>query len=463
MPEVSVRMPKYSMAQEEGQLLTWAKEEGDTIDAGETLCEVATDKVNMEVESPFGGTILKLLAAPNQTVPVGEPIAIVVTESDDLLDGLFDGPAGPDGAANDQPVGDPPAAATTEAHTADPGPVSVATGADTTAVPPSRKSLTPAMPGARRRAAALGVDLSTLSGSGREGAVTLSDVEAAASTTAESRAPEAKERSDAHAEQPAATATPATVDQSAERAAAPPPNGNQQPATPGIDPGYADAIAERRRTIRAAVAKRMAESAAVPQFTLFADLDLDRLRGRRRGIGWTTLWTWALGRVLRRYPELNVLWLGDGARPQDRPGVSLAVDTPVGLLAPVIPEPDASDLDELDATVRRTIDRARTGRLNPADLDGGTITLSNLGRFGVHSFQALVTPPQVAVLSVGAIAHCPVVHHGGLASRLQCRVGLTVDHRVADGADASRFLADLREELARTVAVLDPPVGASVR
>ena len=443
MPEVAVRMPKFSMAQEEGQLLSWVKQEGDTVAAGEMLCEVATDKVNMEVESPFSGTITKLLAEPNQDIPVGQPIAMVMTESDDLLDGLLDGP----------PTGTGSMATAASGTTAD------GHEGNGAALPPSRKSRQPAMPGVRRRAATLNIDLSTITGSGRDGVITMADVEAAvARVSPDERAAGPKPEPQVPRPGPEALREPASAAPASVVAAS---AGGDRGRPEGIDPGWGDALAERRRSIRAVVSRRMTESAAVPQFTVFSDIDLDAFDRARNGISWTTLWTRALARVLRRQPELNTVWQVEQAQPQGHVGVSLAVDTPVGLLAPVIRDPDLLDVEALDAEVRRTIDRARNGRLTASDLEGGTITLSNLGGLGVHSFQALVTPPQTAVLSLGAIARQPVVHHGGLVVRLQCRVGLTVDHRVADGADAARALAGLAALMGRPGDLLAP--GGSSR
>jgi pyruvate dehydrogenase E2 component (dihydrolipoamide acetyltransferase) len=205
----------------------------------------------------------------------------------------------------------------------------------------------------------------------------------------------------------------------------------------GIEPGFADALAARRRSVRAAVNRAMERSAAVPQFTVFADLDLEALRAARGRVGWTTLLVRALALTLRDAPNLN----GD----HEHVGVALAADTPVGLLAPVVRDPDRMPAAELDAVIRATVEKARNGRLSAADLAGATVTVSNLGGWQVQSFQALLTPPQAAVLSVGAIEQRPAVGpDGGLTVRTTCTVGLTVDHRAADGADAARLLAAMK-------------------
>src|SRR5581483_7967418 len=145
-----------------------------------------------------------------------------------------------------------------------------------------------------------------------------------------------------------------------------PASPEQRAEAVAMDPGFADALAERRRAIRAVVSRRMAESAAVPQFTVFADIDLEALDRARDGVGWTGLWARGLAHVVRRHPVLNQLWQRDQAQPQEHVGVSLAVDTPVGLMAPVVGDPDLLDVRELDAELRRTVDRARTGRLTAA-------------------------------------------------------------------------------------------------
>lgn len=423
MRTLPVRMPKFSMAQEEAILLAWKKSPGDRISAGEVMCEVATDKVDMDVEAPFDGTIVELVAAEQQTVPVGEPIALVQTEADEFLDDLFAAPQPAAEAASVESPASPPAAAAT----AD-GPAGPEAPRPTA---PSRKSGRPALPGARRRAAALGVKLEGVVGSGRAGVITVADVEAAAASRARvASVPPSSPQG------VAAPVTPLTKD------------GSRSSSTSGaVEPDYAVDLAPRRRAVRAAIARVMSEAASVPQFTVYGDLDLEPLARERGRIGWTTWLMWFMAATVRQFPELNARWVGDHAEESDRVGVSLAVDTPIGLLAPVIFDPDLRSLEAVDAQVRSLVDRARMGRLQSQDLEGGTITLSNLGGFGVAAFQAVVTPPQVSALSLGAVAPTPVVMGSGLSVRTTCRVGLTVDHRAADGAQAARFVAQLNASL----------------
>ncbi len=202
----------------------------------------------------------------------------------------------------------------------------------------------------------------------------------------------------------------------------------------------------------------MTASASIPQFTVFTELDLEgasRVRGR---IGWTTLLMRGLARAIRQYPQVNAGWddaANAPAAPKDTVGVALAADTAIGLLAPVIRDPDLLPIQEQDALIRATIARARTGKLTGPDLQGGTTTLSNLGGFGVPSFTSLLTPPQATALSAGAISERPMVVRGGLTARLGVTVGLTIDHRPIDGADGARVLADLREMFLNPERLLD--------
>ncbi|HEX6756484.1 MAG TPA: 2-oxo acid dehydrogenase subunit E2 [Mycobacteriales bacterium] len=512
MPEVPLVMPKMSMTMETGEVVGWRVSVGDTIAAGDVVCEVLTDKVDMEVESPVGGTVARIVAGAQETVPVGQPLAFIATDSDELLAGLLDSPTDP--AAPPPPP--PPAEATTaapptpgaevgEARSADAGAVPVATSPSAglapeavRAVPPSRKGAVPALPGARRKAAELGVRLDGLVGSGPGGAIAVVDVERAAAgrspaprpapvdpevfgtdltpvlraaleatrgalapvengtppppTAAPATAtPHGDGTSPTVATAPPEAAAPAKAAEAAEPAAGsavhPPGTADATPtngAGGGVNPGFADVLAARRRSVRAAVNRAMEKSAAIPQFTVFADLDLTALGAARGRIGWTALLTRAFARALRDAPNLN----GDAGHV----GVALAADTPVGLLAPVVRDPDRMPVADLDAAIRATVEKARNGRLSAEDLAGATVTVSNLGGWPVQAFSALLTPPQAAVLSVGAIEPRPAVGpDGGLTIRTTCTVGLTVDHRAADGADAARLLAAIRRHVA------DPP------
>jgi len=425
MRELPLVMPKMSMTMEEGQVLAWHKKEGDTIVAGDIVCEVMTDKVNMDVEATVDGTITRIVVQQGDSIAVGEPMAFVASESDDLFEGLTLGPqpvqpSTPETALAAQPPSRSGEIAQPPSRSAE------------IAQPPSRRGPIAAAPLARRRAAQLGIDLATIVGTGVGGAVTKKDVEQAAQAIAAAPA------------QPTEIQPP-TVQPRAMQAA---------PPTIDATPAFAGALASQRRAVRQAVARKMTESAAVPQFTAYADLDVQALAAARGRISWTSLLVYAVARTLREHPMLNSLWQDNESVACDHVGIALAVDTPIGLIAPVITDADLLTIDEADTAVRRTIEQARGGRLNGDALAGATFTLSNLGGFGVRAFQALVTPPQVAALSVGAIGEHPVGANGALTVRTVCSVGLTVDHRAADGADAGRFIADLSSLLASPTMLL---------
>ncbi len=204
---------------------------------------------------------------------------------------------------------------------------------------------------------------------------------------------------------------------------------------------------DRSAMIRAAVARKMTESATVPQFTVWRDLVLDQadVVRRQQGVSWTTTLLQAYAAALREVPELLNRWDAGagkhgGAVASGPPAVALAVATDGGLLVPVFVEPDAREAGDLDVEVKQVVAAAHAGRLDPAYLGLANGSLSNLGGLGVDRFQALVTPPQASVLALGSIRPRPVAVPGGVGLALTLTAGLTVDHRVGDGAHAASLL-----------------------
>jgi pyruvate dehydrogenase E2 component (dihydrolipoamide acetyltransferase) len=432
MARIPIIMPKMSMTMTEGEVATWLVKVGDHVNEGDVIAEVMTDKVDMEVESTHSGTLVEI-TVEDGTVAVGEPIGYLEGEESgfgDLLGGDDESPAedlAPEPAAGQ--------AADTDATPdvggdvpADP-PVPGSTGGPATLrAPDSEPAAAPqqpapqqiaAVPRARGLAREHGLDLAQVRGSGPDGLVTVSDVEAATGT---STAPEAP-----------APATPA-------------------PATPAPDVATASAVKskptrDRASLIRAAVARKMVESASVPQFTVWRDIVLDDANGRRQGLSWTTVLLRAYAAALRDVPELLCRWEDGTATPSGPPSVALAVATPGGLMVPVFSEPDTAAARELDAEVKSVVAAVQKGRLDPAYLGVANGSLSNLGSLGVDRFQALVTPPQASVLALGSIRQRPVAVPGGVGLALTVTAGVTIDHRVADGAHAAslleRFVAHL--------------------
>lgn len=395
MREIPLVMPKMSMTMEEGTLVVWHKSAGDQIRAGDVICEVATDKVDMEVESPADGTVTRLVAEPQQVIPVGEPIAYLSTTADDLLEGLLDEP---DSADAEEENAQQPEEVSVPAVAAQPG-------------SPKR-----AVPLARLRARKLGVDLNSVDGTGLGGTVRVVDVERAAAAQ-ESRNGEVKSRNGSA------------------------PAGQTASLSTGVNGRASVADASKRRSMRVAVARKMTASAAIPQFTVYRDLDLGTVAPHRGRRTWTTVLTHAFARVLRDSPVLNAQWVDDTAQALESVAIALAVDTDRGLLAPVLSGLDAVGVDELDQRIRDLVGRTRGGKVTVEEMSAtASSTVSNLGGLGIGSFNALLTPPQATALSLGSVGPRIVPILGGVEARTSCTVGLTVDHRVADGADAARAL-----------------------
>ncbi|MGZ5400165.1 MAG: 2-oxo acid dehydrogenase subunit E2, partial [Nocardioides sp.] len=392
----------------EGEVATWHASVGDEVAIGDVVCEVMTDKVDMEVESTVAGTLVEI-AVKTGMADVGAPIAWVEGEDDggsfgDLLDAPTEAEPAPD------PV---------ETRAPDPEPEPTPPPAEAEPTPPVEPSgPVAAVPRARALAREHGVDLASVTGTGPGGVVRVEDVTAALPTAA-----------------PAPASSPAPV--SARPPTAPPaPAPAPAPATSTtpVDP-------TRKAAIRAAVARTMTPTAAIPQFTLWREVTLDAANTARAGLSWTTVLLRAYAAALREVPDLLCRWQDEGAVDSGPPAVALAVATDRGLLVPVFTEPDRTDSRELDAELREVVRMAQTGKLDPRYLGIANGSLSNLGGLGVDRFQALLTPPQASVLSLGSVTRRPVAVPGGLGIALTVHAGLTVDHRVADGAHAAALLA----------------------
>jgi pyruvate dehydrogenase E2 component (dihydrolipoamide acetyltransferase) len=417
--EVAVRMPKMSMTMTQGDIVQWNAQPGDQVSAGEAICEVMTDKVDMDVESPVSGTLLRI-EIEEGTVDVGTPIAWISSDQPDPMAGLFDddAPSTPE-EATPQPEGTLPTPdeAVAPAPRPDDGPV-------------------PAVPRARGLAREHDLDLAAVRGTGPGGRVLVEDVEA----VLHGAGPSSPNPAEAAPSVPTTRQTPPQRVRS--RAAQ---------ASQGEPAGTA-----RSRSVRAAVARAMTASAAVPQFTVWRDLELEAVDAARAGISWTTLLLRGYAIALREVPALMGRWDGQAAQTLPDLAIGVAVDTPDGLLVPVFAEPDRVPLEQLDADVRATSAAARGGKIDAAHLLPAVATLSNLGSLGVDRFQALVTPPQASVIAAGGVSRRPVAVPGGLGLGLRVTVGLSVDHRVADGADGARLLESLSRAFTQPLRLLGP-------
>lgn len=410
MAEMPLTMPKMSMTMEEGIMVAWFKSAGDTITAGEPVCEVTTDKVEMEVESPVDGTLSRIVASPDDVIKVGDPIAFINTEAEDLFGDLLRGHTEPEAkmeAADGGAVPEATVVPGTQAPT------------ENAPVPPSRPT---AVPLARRLAQQDHLDLSAVKGTGPWGAVRVQDIEQHSADSLQSR-----EIQTSAPARPVQDIVPAAVN-----------------AASGPDKAWL--------RMRTQVAKVMSASALIPQFTAYADVDLSKLAKVRKtalgGASWTAILIKAQALALRTHHHLNDYWEESNVVRNQHVGIGLAVDSERGLLAPVLHNPDLVPLLELNEQIRATAQAVREGKTSVAALSGGTAVFSNLGSYGVDSFNALLTPRQSTAISCGTVGpKVMATSEDSFGVRTGCTVGLTVDHRIADGADAARYLMSLREIL----------------
>lgn len=434
-----VILPKVDMDQETGAIAAWHAGEGDQVEKGKPLLTIETNKVAIEVEAPASGVLHLLRTTVGEVMPIGTVIAQILTPGEAL-------PAGSGGATPAARAPLPTAAAADHATpvakrlaadlgvelsaVAGTGPRGKVTTRDVQAVAhssgPGKVNATPA---ARRLAREQAVDLGALAGTGPGGRVQAGDVLAAAPALAAIEGRRAPERVPAT---PADSAVP--------------------PAADEIVP-----LAGMRRTI----AERMLASyQTIPHISFVARVDLTGLNAMRAElnahaaeaglpkISVTTVLVKAVAHALLRHPWLNSSLVGDEIHLRKDINLGVAVALDGGLIVPVVRQADGKGLAALAAEIDDLTARARAGRLTPADVTGGTFTVSNLGPFGVEQFTALINPPQAAILAVGAAQLEAVPQPDGqILARPIMRLTLSADHRVVDGAVAARFLGDLQGTL----------------
>ena len=422
-----VIMPALGMAQDEGVLLRWFKKEGEMVTAGEPLMEVATDKVDVQVDAPASGLLTAVTAKEGDEIPVGQVIAQIAAEGEELpAPQQASDPV--EASAGDRPV-DPPlpsspvAARIAAEHGINLAEVSAAGGriskedveAHIRAADSGARVL--ASPKARRLARERGIDLATLVGNGPEGAVLAADVPQTA--------------------QPQIESLPQPVPEVA--------------ATTDRAPAAMEPETQTVSRMWQIMAQRLTESwTSVPHFYLVREVNVAQLinwrtllsTGAANGakITYTDMLTKLAALSLARFPRLNSFW-DDGkivTNPDINVGLAIAVEE--GLLVPVVHSADRLRVDEIAARRADLVARANSAGLLPDDFAGGTFTISNLGMYGVDAFNAIVNPPQAAILAVGRIADRVVAENGQPAVRPMMTLTLSCDHRAVDGVRAAQFL-----------------------
>lgn len=446
-----VTLPLLGQTMEEGTIIKWFKKEGDRVEKEEPLLEVMTDKANMEVESPESGVLLKIVAQEDETVPVKGLIAILGEPGEDISALLAEA-----GAAGEAPAA-PAEAPAEEKKVAEPSAPAAAAAA------PAGGRVA-ASPRARRLAEEHGIDLAQLApGSGPGGRIIEKDVLRAieSGVAAAPPAPAATPLAAKVAEEKGVDLAAVSGSgpggkirrEDVEAAAAP----AAVPLAPRVPLGGVIPFAGLRK----AVADNLEKSArAVIPVTLTMGVDMTeatRMREqlkpvyeKKHGVklSFTDIVIKAVARAIEDYPIMNSSLEGDQIRIHDGVHVCVAVAVPDGLLAPVVRDANLKPLWAISAEVRDLAERGRSGRLGPSELSGGTFTVTNLGAYGVEHFNAIINPPQCAILAVCAIQKKPVVVEGDrIEVRPMMNLCLTFDHRIVDGAPAAEFLAHLKNLL----------------
>jgi len=409
-----ITMPRLSDSMEHGTIVRWLKQDGERLTIGEELVEVETDKATVTVSVELEG-LLDIVAAEGATVAPGDIIARVL-EAGEQLD------VAPEITADAEPRVAPQVAAHAEPGAVD----ATANGAGAGIGDPHL----PATPLARRAAKIHGIALADLTGTGPRGRVTHADVLAAAGLQPPAAAPTSS---------PAPDSTP--------------------PSTAAVDARSGEGTVRRLTRVQQLIAQRMSDSrTAIPEFEVETEVAMDAalafrdrvresIRERDPVPSINDLIVKACALVLRDHPKLNASYDNGAVHIHGRINIGIAVATEEALIVPTIADADARPLGAIASESRRLADRVRTGEISPSELEGGTFTVSNLGMYGMTAIRPVINPPQVAILGVGSVRNTLARAGTEIIDRRLLTLTLSADHRAIYGADAARFLGDLRNLL----------------
>jgi pyruvate dehydrogenase E2 component (dihydrolipoamide acetyltransferase) len=394
-----VRMPKLSDTMTEGVVAEWHKKVGDEVESGELLADIETDKATLEFESFQDGVLLHIGVEKGKSTPVDGILAILGEAGEDIS-GLLAAEAAVQGGKEEVP-----AAPVAEAPKA--APVVEAKAIPVVATPStqvaSANGRTKASPLAKKLAEEKGISLNTVAGSGDGGRVVKRDIENFT------------------------------------------PTASNVGASIGVESFTDVPVSQMRKTI----ARRLAESKfSAPHFYLTVSIDMDNAMAARKQINasgdmkvsFNDFVVKATAAALRKHPKVNSSWLGDVVRYNDHINIGVAVAVDEGLLVPVVRFADNKSLTQIGAEVKDFAQKAKDKKLQPADWEGNTFTISNLGMFGIDEFTAIVNPPDACILAIGGISQVPVVKNGAVVPGNIMKVTLSCDHRVIDGATGAAFL-----------------------
>ena len=410
-----VVMEALSPTMEEGRVVEWKKQEGETVAVGDVLAEIETDKAVMELVARAAGTMLKHIVPAGATVPVSELVAVIGQPGESV-----DAPSGPNGA-KPAPKAEAPKAEAPKAEAPKPAPAPAVS-----ATPAAEGARVKASPLARKIAADRGLSLQGVAGSGPQGRIVQRDLANLAAAPA---------------------------------AAAPAP---QVPAFTPVPAGqpFADVPLTQ---IRKTIARRLGQSLGpVPTFYLTIEVDMERVAEAREAlnamgegkVSFNDIIVKAVALALRQHPACNAWWQDDHIRYWNDVHVSMAVAIEDGLITPVIRHADQKGLRQIAAESKDLATRARGRKLAPEEYTGGTFSVSNLGMLDIEEFTAIINPPEAGIIAIGRMAEKPVVHEGQIAARKRMRLTMSCDHRVIDGATGAQFLRTLQGMLENPLALV---------
>ncbi len=416
LPEgvIVVNMPRLSDTMEEGTVATWLKKVGDVIEEGDILAEIETDKATMEFESFNAGTLLHIGIQEGEAAPVDSLLAII-------------GPNGADISAALNPASAPAANEAAVTPVATPAP-KAPVDAENTSVQTGRIFASPL---AKKLAKEKGISLSEVKGSGEQGRIVKVDIERFT--------PVAAQAASATSDVPASTQAPV------------------------LAAGEEHFTEVKNSQMRKVIAKRLGESKfSAPHYYLTVEIAMDNAMASRAQINnlpdtkvsFNDMVLKASAMALKKHPQVNTTWQGDTTRFNSHVHMGVAVAVPDGLVVPVVRFADQQSLSQIGAAVKDLAGKARDKKLTPAEMEGSTFTVSNLGMFGIQEFTSIINQPNSAILSVGAIVQKPVVKGGAVVVGNTMKVTLACDHRTVDGATAAAFLQTLQAFLENPVTML---------
>lgn len=426
---IKVEMPKLSDTMEEGVIAKWNVKEGDKVESGDVIAEVETDKATMEVEVFDAGTILKILVEEGAAVPLGETMAVIGEEGEDISDITGAG----DSSSTDESGDKEEAEEEIEAEEEEKETAEQEAEQDKPAEKDDEKLSKPqgekkeskssapkdgrikASPLARKMAEEEGIELSRVTGSGPDGRIIKKDIEGYEPTA--------------------------------------------EPAAASSREDTEHRVSQMRKTI----AHRLSESKYnSPHYYETIDIDVEQLFAARKQlnemiegkVSFNDIIIKACSVALRRHPMVNSSWQGDSILEHGDVNVAFAVAIDEGLITPVLRNTDQKGLQQISSESKDLAEKARNRKLEPEQMEGSTFTISNLGMFGIEQFTAIINPPNACILAVGAIRDVPVVKDGEVVPGKRMKVTLSSDHRIVDGATAAQFLNTLQELLKNPLGML---------